>query len=141
VKNSLLWQDVVSLVGWRAVSISLALVVVLGLGTVTAKSAQAQTYKESVLYSFTGADGKPEPDLILDAKGNLYGTTRQGGASNDGVVFKVSSKGKFAVLYSFTGADGAKPEPHLILDAKGNLYGTTSQGGASNVGVVFKLTP
>ena len=42
MKNSLLWQDVVSVAGWRAVSISLALVVVLGLGVVTAKSAQAK---------------------------------------------------------------------------------------------------
>ena len=132
-------RNLVSVVGRRAATVSLALAVVLASIVAGTSSAHAQTY--SVLHSFTGADGKPEPDLILDTKGNLYGTTSQGGASNDGVVFKVSNKGKFAVLYSFTGADGAKPEPHLILDAKGNLYGTTSQGGASNDGVVFKLTP
>ena len=59
--------------------------------------------KETVLHSFTGADGaNPRAGLILDAKGNLYGTTYDGGASGDGVVFKLSSKGK-TVLYSFTG--------------------------------------
>jgi len=47
---------------------------------------------ETVLYSFTGgADGgSPYGDLIIDATGNLYGTTSVGGASNFGVVFKVT---------------------------------------------------
>ena len=89
MKNSVLWQNLVSVVGRRAASAALAFV--LGLVTVVGpSSAQGQTYKFAVLYSFTGADGKPEPDLILDAKGNLYGTTRQGGASNDGIVFKLT---------------------------------------------------
>jgi uncharacterized repeat protein (TIGR03803 family) len=48
--------------------------------------------KETVLYSFTGgADGgNPSTGLILDAKGNLYGTAPTGGASGFGVVFKLT---------------------------------------------------
>jgi len=103
-------------------------------------AAQAQTY--SVLYGFTGPGGTfPYAGLIFDAKGNLYGTTYAGGASDNGVVFKLSSKGEETVLYSFTGgADGSGPYAGLIFDAKGNLYGTTWAGGASGAGVVFKLS-
>ncbi len=107
------------------------------------------TGKETVLHSFTGgADGAfPLAGLILDAAGNLYGTTEYGGdlTCNSGVgcgtVFKVDTTGKETVLYSFTsGTDGAgKPIAGVIRDAAGNLYGTTSQGGPFSSGTVFKL--
>src|SRR5579863_3728211 len=64
---------------------------------------------ETVLYNFTGgADGAvPEAGVIGDGTGNLYGTTNSGGASNAGVVFRLSATGQETVLYSFTGgADG-----------------------------------
>jgi uncharacterized repeat protein (TIGR03803 family) len=106
--------------------------------------------KETVLYSFCVqqycADGEdPMAGLILDQKGNMYGTTWGGGA-NVGVIFKLTPKGKERVLYTFcarTGCiDGAYPVAELVFDEKGNLYGTTSAGGAPRFdGVVFRLTP
>jgi uncharacterized repeat protein (TIGR03803 family) len=96
---------------------------------------------ETVLHRFTeeGDDGwNPSAGLILDAQGNLYGTTRGGGAygRNEygyGTVFKVDMTGKETVLYSFEGeADGNSPSAGLVLDAQGNMYGTTN-------GTVFKL--
>jgi uncharacterized repeat protein (TIGR03803 family) len=110
--------------------------------------------REFFRYSFSGrADGAyPFGRLILDAKGNLYGTTSAGGTTGTcngagcGVVFKLDKRGKETVLYSFTGGkDGANPECSLILDSQGNLYGTTVAGGTSGTcngagcGVVFKL--
>jgi uncharacterized repeat protein (TIGR03803 family) len=98
---------------------------------------------ETVLYSFTGgADGGfPFGGVVLDSKGNLYGTTNGGGASGAGVVFKIDKSGSETVLYSFTGGnDGAYPLwVTLARDAAGNLYGTTVGGGTSNAGVVFKV--
>jgi uncharacterized repeat protein (TIGR03803 family) len=96
-----------------------------------------------VLYSFTGgSDGAwPYGGVIVDGVGNLYGTTIEGGAHNDGVVFKVTRGGTESVLYSFSGSDGMYPVAGLIIDAAGNLFGTTKQGGKHGAGTVFEVTP
>ena len=106
---------------------------------------------ETVLYAFSGgADGGQlgfNGRLLIDAKGNLYGTTGAGGDLNCnaplgcGTVFKVDPTGKETVLYAFTGgADGRGPSTGLVADSKGNLYGTTGAAGAG-YGTVFKLSP
>jgi uncharacterized repeat protein (TIGR03803 family) len=106
----------------------------------------SKTGKETVLYNFcslTGCtDGQyPYAPLVRDAAGNLYGTTQYGGASNIGVVFKLSPGGKETVLHNFTGgSDGVYPYAGLYRDAAGNLYGTTENGGTANLGVVFKIS-
>jgi len=100
------------------------------------------TGKKTVLHSFTGSNdgGFPVAGLVLDATGNLYGTT-QGGSSIAGTVFKLDSNGKMTVLYTFTGSnDGGTPKAGVIRDAHGNLYGTTNLGGTDGVGTVFKVT-
>ncbi len=98
--------------------------------------------KETILHTFDGSTGDgvfPGGNLVMDAKGNLYGTTAEGGANGYGTVFKLSTSGEEAIIYSFqSGADGAYPEG-LLSDAEGNLYGTTGAGGADNLGVVFKV--
>jgi uncharacterized repeat protein (TIGR03803 family) len=49
------------------------------------------TWKYSVLHRFTGSDGaNPAAALILDQKGNLYGTTTLGGPGGYGVVFEIT---------------------------------------------------
>jgi uncharacterized repeat protein (TIGR03803 family) len=78
--------------------------------------------------------------VIRDSSGNLYGTTPWGGASGNGVVYKVDITGHETVLYSFAGgADGSRPYAGVIRDSSGNLYGTTLLGGTSGNGVVYKL--
>ncbi len=104
---------------------------------------------ETVLHSFAGSpsDGAyPSAGLIADSSGNLYGTTVEGGASGNGVVFKLTPGGTETVLHAFKYSDGYFPEAGLIADASGNFYGTTTQGGglgceALGCGVVFKLSP
>jgi len=101
--------------------------------------------KETVLYRFGGgaaAGANPYAGLIMDAKGNLYGTTANAG-DGFGDEFELSNVGKVTVLYSFPGdgREGETPQAGLVMDAKGNLYGTTYQGGPHvNAGVVFKLS-
>jgi uncharacterized repeat protein (TIGR03803 family) len=83
---------------------------------------------ETVLYSFcmkpNCSDGaSPQSGLIVDRTGNFYGTTYNGGASNSGVVFKLSPSRTETVLYSFTGgSDGNNPQAGLTADSAGNLY-------------------
>jgi uncharacterized repeat protein (TIGR03803 family) len=99
--------------------------------------------QETVLYSFLdGADGgMPYGGVVMDATGNLYGTTNSGGPANAGVVYKIDSSGQEIVLYSFTGGgDGGSPYSGVTLDSLGNLYGATYAGGSSNAGVVYKVT-
>jgi uncharacterized repeat protein (TIGR03803 family) len=104
---------------------------------------------EMVLYSFQGGnDGRtPESSLILDKKGNLYGTTYNGGGSGCsgtgcGVVFEVTPKGKETVLETFKAAHGRNPAAGLLLGKNDLLYGATTAGGAGqhNDGVVFRVT-
>jgi uncharacterized repeat protein (TIGR03803 family) len=142
MKRLVLRQNFVSVTGRRAAHAALTFVVVLGAAIISTFPARAQTYKETLLHTFTGGHGaNPEAALIRDAKGNLYGTTVYGGASGVGTVFKLSSNGRETVLYSFTGgADGKYPTDDLIMDAKGHLYSTTLEGGASGAGTVFKLS-
>ena len=112
-------------------------------------AASAQT--EKIVYSFTGGtDGaNPQGGVILDSKGNLYGTTESGGANGAGAVFELvpNSGGGWTeqVIYNFNGfvnsSDGALPFGGLVFDNKGNLYGTTTFGGTSSAGTVFELSP
>ena len=115
-------------------------------------------WTETVLYTFQGgSDGAyPQSSLIFDSRGNLFGTTSNGGKLSGscsglggcGVVFELSppSGGKApwteTVLYTFQGGnDGAFPYASLIFDSNGNLYGTTSGGGTGLDGTVFELSP
>ena len=105
----------------------------------------SQTGTETVLHNFAGgsSDGQaPFAGVILDAKGNLYGDTYEGGASGQGTVYKLSKSGKLVVLHSLNeGTDGANPEGGVIRDAQGNLYGAAEVGGSDGYGTVWKLTP
>jgi len=104
-------------------------------------------WTETILYRFTGGSdgGGPFAPVILDAAGNIYGTTQSGGSADLGTVFKLTPSGSGwteTVLYSFSGIpDGSQAESGLVLDAAGNLYGTTADGGAGNSGTVFQLVP
>ena len=112
---------------------------VLGL---TVISAQAASYKR--LHAFSGDGDGPLGGVIRDTKGNLYGTTYDGGDGNKGfgTVYKLSPSGKLTVLHVFeSSGDGVGPMGTLVRDAQGNLYGTASTGGANLRGAVFKVTP
>lgn len=93
-----------------------------------------------------GARAKP----LIDARGNLYGTTAGGGAFNCGNVFELTPSGgtwTYRSLHDFTcGSDGGIPYGKLIIDSDGNLFGTAYGGGSQacysqGCGVVFEITP
>ena len=93
----------------------------------------------TTLASFTGDNGySPNGGLVMDSQGDLFGTTSQGGSSNDGTVFEVAQgSGTITTLASFTGDNGANPQGGLVEDSSGNLFGTTLENGPLGAGTVF----
>jgi uncharacterized repeat protein (TIGR03803 family) len=103
-----------------------------------------KTGTETVLHTFTGGSdgGYPKAGLVQDRKGNLYGTTSDGGANSYfGTVFEVDPKTKKeTVLHSFGDNDGDYPTSGLTLDPTEKvLFGTALEGGSNGAGVVFSL--
>lgn len=102
-----------------------------------------------VLYTF-GEGGRaddganPSGSPILDAAGNLFGTTIFGGTGFfGGVAFKLSGA-KLKVLHTFCAAQGDGCQPNgLIRDSKGRLFGTTDAGGTGldSKGMAFEIRP
>src|SRR5579863_9118559 len=116
-----------------------------GCGTIYKLTHSGNSWSESVLYSFTGGkDGAgPGDGVVFDKKGNLYGTTPDGGSVNGcscGVVYELSpAKGgqwKQTAIHTFTGGnDGSTGSLGLLLfDQAGNLYGLAELGGAHAAG-------
>jgi len=128
----------------------------LGAGMVFKLTPGNGQWTERVLYNFCQQNGctdgsTPYGQLAFDSKGNLYGTTYQGGAYGQGVAFQLTGHpdGTWTetVLHNFgNGTDGAGPLAGMIFDTVGNLYGTTSTGGTSGsncfagCGTIFELT-
>ncbi len=102
-------------------------------------------WSESIIYSFLGgnSDGAaPDAEVSLDAAGNLYGTTSDGGSKLFGVVFELTPTAgggwDESVLYSFPGENLAASRAPVWLSSSGAVYGTTC-GQFPNQGTVFEL--
>jgi uncharacterized repeat protein (TIGR03803 family) len=85
------------------------------------------------LANFTVSLGASDPGgrLLVDASGNLFGTTLSGGANGAGTVFELKKTGASyattpTVLASF--GSGVTPSGlgNLVEDAAGDLFGTTA---------------
>ena len=93
----------------------------------------------TILVNFNGTNGAtPLARLQLGSDGNYYGSASAGGATNDGVVYKLTPAGAIT-SYNFSGANGRNPRSALI-ESDGFLYGTSFLGGASNQGAIFRFT-
>jgi hypothetical protein len=91
--------------------------------------------------------------LILDIKGNVYGTTFGGGNESGecgsggcGTVFALKpspkKRGVWAeeILFRFDGQNGANPAAGVVFGRNGDLYGTVEGGAISGSGAAFSLT-
>jgi uncharacterized repeat protein (TIGR03803 family) len=108
---------------------------------------------KTVLHAFSGPypgdDGtSPGGALVIDADGNLYGTTEYGGTYGTGTLFELvapigSGNYEYKTLLNFGGSplDEYYPVGSLIQDSAGKLYGTASSGGSGTWGAVFEVTP
>jgi len=131
-----------------------------GLGTVFKLTPTRRgRWNYQAIYTFKSvSDGAfPLAGVTLDAHGDLFGTTNQGGnpgcyGEGCGTVFslapRASGEWKHTVLYGFNATgDGSLPQAGVIFNSAGNLYGTTQEGGTGQncqieaCGVAFRLTP
>jgi hypothetical protein len=109
------------------------------------------SWQETDLYDFPGGGngGEPMAGIILDNKGQVYGTGGEGG-NGWGIAFQLKLSGgqwTEVILHNFCSlnncADGGSPQSPLVFDHAGNLYGTAAGGGTGcsfpGCGVVFKL--
>ena len=122
-------------------------------------AAAGDSWTKTMLFEFQGfpTDGNfPNPGLIMDKAGNLYGSTYYGNAAggscgNCGTVFQLTPPSQpggawtETILHNFANSpDGAGPLG-LTLGSSGTLYGATWQGGTfgkgNGEGTVFELTP
>ncbi len=122
------------------------------LGVAYELSLSGGSWTETILQNFCEncASGyHPQQTMILDANGNLYGNTYQGGTLAKGVAFELSPIGggqwTETVLYNFcsVGAclDGEYPNGPMLFDAQGNLYGVTGDGGQYGGATAYELSP
>jgi uncharacterized repeat protein (TIGR03803 family) len=116
-------------------------------------------WQEQVLHQFCTqqycADGDlPNPTLVEDNSGNLYGTILFNGANTNGALFELAQNGgawSYRIPYSFCSqpdcVDGTYPSTPLAIDSSGNIYGGTQLGGYAcsyqkfGCGIVFQLSP
>jgi uncharacterized repeat protein (TIGR03803 family) len=122
-----------------------------GTGTVWELVYSKGSYSEKILYSFgasnSGDGNYPYAGLTMDGAGTLYGTTEQGGSTqNSGTVYKLTKSGSNwteSVVHNFTGGinDGEDPSGNLLLGSDGTLYGMAQFGGKSNDGIVYSIAP
>ena len=110
-----------------------------------ANTATGYASTPTTLLNFNGADGSdPVGGLIMDAAGDLFGTTARGGA-NYGTVFEIAKTATGyastpTTLATFNVNNGNAPEVSLVANAAGDLFGTTTGGGTGSYGTVFKIT-
>jgi uncharacterized repeat protein (TIGR03803 family) len=101
----------------------------------------------------SGPDGQlPTGQIVIDAKGNLFGTAFAGGggSGSSGVIWERTSAGAYLDLHDFAnqqvtltdgvlGYDGQAPVG-VALDPYGNLAGLCQAGGQSAPGMVWILS-
>jgi uncharacterized repeat protein (TIGR03803 family) len=125
-----------------------------GCGTVfelASPTATSGGWTEKVIQFFHYTNGGyPKSVPIIDARGDLYGTTVYGGPNVEGTVYRLAPPATeggnwaYRVLYAFQGfhtTDSAQPFGSLTLHGDGILYGTASYGGTYEYGTVFQLVP
>ncbi|MCU0359961.1 MAG: hypothetical protein MUF75_04435 [Bacteroidia bacterium] len=113
------------------------------VGTLFEYNLSNSTY--SVMTNFISATGSlPQAAPIQASNGKLYGTTINGGSSNNGVIYEYNiSTSTYSVIVNFTSAvTGGQSFGSLLEATNGNLFGITATGGSTaNAGAIFGINP
>ncbi len=113
-----------------------------GFGTLFEYNSGTTTLTKKI--DFNSANGSlPQSKLFQATDTNLYGATTNGGANNEGVLFRyVIGTNSLTVRANFNSADiGSNPASSLVQAADGKLYGVAPYGGPTTNGTLFAYDP
>jgi len=110
----------------------------------TAPRSVLQPWNGELLHNFTNGNGGGGPSgaLLMDAVGNIYGTTEDGGAAGLGTIYQLQH-GTWNETVIFSPPDhtyGVLPLNGVVADSSGNLYGVFQRGGPNGPGAVYELS-
>jgi uncharacterized repeat protein (TIGR03803 family) len=108
-------------------------------GTLFSIATDGSGFQKTFNFHSSNTGGMPTAKLLLSGS-RLYGSTFEGGAHFDGVVFGVNLDGSnYEILHHFDmDVDGAYPTGPLVLEGS-TLYGMTKRGGEADAGVGFSI--
>jgi uncharacterized repeat protein (TIGR03803 family) len=113
-----------------------------GGGCGTAFEYDIASGKYTVLHDFSGGSDGGSPGLsgLTEAKGVFYGTTVNGGPTNNGLAYGISKLAGFlgAVGVFKGGKEPANPNGGVVW-SDGRLYGTSQGGGSKGLGTVYQV--
>ena len=93
----------------------------------------------TTLFEFGGSEtednGSHPQTAMVQLDGDFYGTTRYGGADDNGTVFTMTPAGVVTTFYEFR--SGGSPVGPLVAGSDGDLYGAFSAFGTS--GGIYRL--
>jgi uncharacterized repeat protein (TIGR03803 family) len=118
-----------------------------GCGVVYKLAKSGDTWTQSVIHAFNGADGSgPGARVAVDNNDDLYGMTPTGGADGVGTIYTLRPKANgswgFRVIHTFTGgADGSSGSAGKLILQGSRIYGAATTGGSNGSGTIFELTP
>lgn len=88
----------------------------------------------------------PIGEVLVDKKGDLYGTTAEGGkgchSRGCGTVYRIAHDGTYSKLYMFQGGIAHQPTAGLVQDAQSHLFGSSRgvfNAGPENDGEIYTL--
>jgi uncharacterized repeat protein (TIGR03803 family) len=105
-----------------------------GVGTIFKISTRGDF---TLLYTLDGTHGAhPLPGgLIQGYDGDFYGIASEGGSAGAGLLFKITSGGKLAIVDDFAGTGCSDAVGGVVQATDGNFYGTCVSG------LIFRVTP
>jgi uncharacterized repeat protein (TIGR03803 family) len=111
--------------------------------SISSKSYAPVSTPNTVLHTFAGepSDGRNAAGGMTFDGTTLYGSTRDGGSHNAGIIFRLNPDGSgYSILHHFAGgaSDGDGPEYSLVVSSS-TIYGTTFNGGSGGNGTIFAM--
>ncbi len=108
----------------------------------------------SLLYTFGSSSAvtgvAPNGTLVVGSDGNLYGTTRNGGTNDQGIIYRVTPGGEVTQLFSFPtpgasvgcgSGEAVSNNGSLTAGPNGVLFGALCMGGSNGTGVLYSFNP